>query len=241
MKQLDYVLEELVTANRILAREGIVDSFGHVSVRHPDNPERFLMSRARAPDCVEVDDIMEFTLTGELINPGSRKPYLERFIHGSMLEARPDIHAVVHNHSPSVIPFGATNTIIRPIMHMIANVGHEVPIWDSRTRFGDTNLLISDVAMGRDLARFVGKGRTALMRGHGSVVTGTSIRHAVFVSVYLELGAKLQMDAMKMGPINFLSKGEIDKIIERTAGYTINRAWENWCRRADRKMLGEDE
>ncbi|MEY4879770.1 MAG: hypothetical protein RJB62_1239 [Pseudomonadota bacterium] len=239
MTRLDYLLEELVTANRILAREGIVDSFGHISVRHPDNSNHFLMSRARAPDCVEVEDIMEFTLAGEPINPRGRVPYLERFIHGSLLNERPDIHSVVHNHSPSVIPFGATGTIIKPIMHMVASVGHEVPIWDSQTKFGDTNLLIADEAMGRDLAQFVGKGRTALMRGHGSVIAGTDIRQAVHISIYLEAGAKLQMEAMRMGPVKFLSKGEVDKILERTASYTINRAWENWCRRAGRPAQDE--
>jgi HCOMODA/2-hydroxy-3-carboxy-muconic semialdehyde decarboxylase len=235
MSKLDSVLEELVTANRILAREGIVDSFGHISVRHPDRPDHFLMSRARAPDCVEVSDIMEFTLTGELVSKDDRAPYLERFIHGSILEAQPDMHAVVHSHSPSVIPFGATGTRIKPIMHMIASVGHEVGIWDSQTKFGDTNLLVSSVDMGRDLARFLGRNRSALMRGHGSVVSGFNIRHAVFVAIYLELGAKLQMDAMRMGgDIKYLTKGEVDIIIGRTASYTLNRAWENWCRRADR-------
>jgi len=236
---LDYLLDELVTANRILAREGIVDSFGHISVRHPDNPAHFLMSRARAPDCVEKDDIMEFTLAGVPINPGNRQPYLERYIHGSILAARPDIHSVVHNHSPSVIPFGATGTTIKPIMHMIASVGHEVPIWDSQTKFGDTNLLIANEEMGADLAGFLGAGRTALMRGHGCVAVGQNIRHAVHVSIYLEAGAKLQMDAMRMGTVKYLSKGEVDKIIERTASYTINRAWENWCRRAGRDAQDE--
>ena len=239
MKRLDYLLEELVTANRILAREGVVDSFGHISVRHPDNPGHFLMSRARAPDCVEVPDIMEFTLEGEAVEAKGRVPYLERFIHGAILEARPEINSVVHNHSPSVIPFGVTGTIIKPVMHMMASIGHEVPIWDSRTKFGDTHLLVADNDMGRDLARFLGPRRTALMRGHGSVVVGANIRQAVHISIYLEAGAKAQMEAMRMGAINFLSKGEIDKILERTASYTINRAWENWCRRAGRAMQEE--
>ena len=189
MNTLDRVLNELVTATRILAREGIVDSFGHVSVRHPDNPDHFFMSRARAPDCVEVDDLMEFTLTGELIGKDSRKPYVERFIHGGILEARPDVNSVVHNHSMSVIPFGATGTKIRPIMHMVANVGHEVPIWDSRDGFGDTDMLVSSVEMGRDLAKFLGNNKSALMRGHGCVTVGPNIRHAVFVANYLEVGA----------------------------------------------------
>ena len=240
MSALDYVLEELVTANRILAREEIVDSFGHISVRNPDRPDRFFMSRARAPDCVERGDFIEFTLTGDPIDAGDRQPYLERFIHGSILEARPDIHSVVHNHSPSVIPFGVTGTKLRPLLHMCASFGHEVPIWDSRTKFGDTALLVSNVDMGRDLAKALAVDkRAALMRGHGSVVLGADIRHAVFVSVYLEVGAKLQMQAMQMGKVTFLSDGEVDAIIGRTGPYTINRAWENWCRRADRAMRSE--
>lgn len=239
MSYIDYLMEELVTANRILAREGVVDSFGHISVRHPDNPNHFFMSRARAPDCVEIDDIMEFTLEGKLISSDSRQPYLERFIHGTVLESRPDIHSVVHNHSPSVIPFGATGTIIKPIMHMAASIGHEVPIWDSQTKFGDTNLLIANLEMGRDFASFLGARRTALMRGHGSVIAGTDIRHAVHISIYLEVGAKLQMEAMRMGNVQYLTSGEVDKIIARTASYTINRAWENWCRRAGREPQEE--
>jgi len=236
---LDCLLEDLVTANRILAREDVVDSFGHISVRHPDNPNHFFMSRARAPDCVEKDDMMEFTLEGELISDDDRQPYLERFIHGTVFEARPDVHSIVHNHSPSVIPFGATGTKIKPIVHMAASIGHEVPIWDSQTKFGDTNLLIANLDMGRDFAKFLGPGISALMRGHGSVIAGKNIRHAVHVSIYLETGAKLQMEAMRMGDVTYLTSGEVDKIIERTASYTINRAWENWCKRAGRNAQEE--
>src|SRR6202030_376787 len=189
MTKLELLLEEIVTANRILAREGVVDSFGHVSARHPDNPQRFLLSRARAPDCIEVGDIMEFTLEGAAVNAGGRAPYLERFIHGGIYEARPDVHSVVHNHSPSVIPFGVTGTKLRPLLHMCASIGHEVPIWDSHDKFGDTDLLVSDMAMGRDLARLLGPRRTALMRGHGAVVIGQSVRQAVWTAIYLELNA----------------------------------------------------
>src|ERR1700761_8697496 len=118
MSKLDFILEELVTANRILANEGVVDSFGHVSVRHPDNPQRFLLSRARAPERIERPDIMEFTLEGEPIDARGRKPYMERTIHGAIYELRPEVNSVVHNHSPSVIPFGITDTPIRPVLHM---------------------------------------------------------------------------------------------------------------------------
>jgi ribulose-5-phosphate 4-epimerase/fuculose-1-phosphate aldolase len=237
MTKLDRMLEELVTANRILAREGVVDSFGHVSARHPDNPQRFLLSRARAPDCIEVDDIMQFSLDGTAIDARGRAPYLERFIHGAIFEARSDIQAVVHNHSASVIPFGVTGHKLRPLLHMCGNIGHEVPIWDSHDKFGDTALLVENMDMGRDLAAAVGAGRTVLMRGHGATIAGPNVRHAVFVSVYLEVNAKLQMQAMAMGGIKFLTRGEVDKILERTGPYTVNRAWENWCRRAGREAL----
>ncbi|MGH7248390.1 MAG: class II aldolase/adducin family protein [Pseudomonadota bacterium] len=236
MSRLDFVLEELVTANHILASEGVVDSFGHVSVRHPDNPQHYLLSRARAPERIERDDIVEYNLDCTAIDERGRAPYLERFIHGAIYEARADVHAVVHNHSPSVIPFGVTNKKLKPLLHLCASIGHEVPIWDSHDMFGDTTLLVSDMEMGRDLARSLGARPTTLMRGHGATVVGRSIRHAVFVSVYLEVGAKLQMQAMAMGEIKFLSPGEVDMIVKRVDDYTLNRAWENWARSAGRQM-----
>src|SRR5215472_11214449 len=240
MNKLDFLLEDLVTANRILAREGVVDSFGHVSVRHPERPDRYLLSRARAPERIERDDIMEFTLVGDPVDARGRKPYLERFIHGAVYEARPDVHAVVHNHSPSVIPFGITGARLKPLLHMCASIGHEVPTWDSHDKFGDTDLLVSDMEMGRDLARALGPRRTALMRGHGALVIGGTLRQAVWTAVYLELNAKLQMQAMAMGEIKFLTPGEVDTIIARTGPYSFNRAWENWCRRADRPFQSDE-
>jgi ribulose-5-phosphate 4-epimerase/fuculose-1-phosphate aldolase len=238
---IDALIDELVTANRILAREGVVDSFGHISVRHPERPDRYLLSRARAPDCIEAADIMEFALDGTPVDAGGRKPYLERFIHGAVYEARPEVLSVVHNHSPSVIPFGVTATRLKPLLHLCASIGHEVPVWDSQTRFGDTSLLVDNMAMGRDLAALLGARRTALMRGHGAVVAGRSIREAVFISVYLEVNSRLQMQAMAMGEIKFLTAGEVDIIIARTGPYTLNRAWENWCRRAGRPVTPDNE
>jgi ribulose-5-phosphate 4-epimerase/fuculose-1-phosphate aldolase len=239
MAKLDYVLEELVTANRILARENIVDSFGHVSARHPDNPQRYLLSRSRAPDCIEKDDIMEFTLEGDAVDARGRAPYLERFIHGALFEARPDIMCVVHNHSESVIPFGVTACKLKPIFHMGASIGHEVAVWDSHDHFGDTSLLVENMEMGRDLAKLMGNRATALMRGHGATVVGRNIRHAVYISVYLEVNARLQKQAMDMGEAKFLTAGEVDKVATRTSSYGINRAWENWCRRAGRPFVPE--
>ncbi len=150
------LFDELVTANRILAREGVVDAFGHVSIRHPGHPDRYCLSRARAPECIEPDDIMEFTLDGTAINADGRKPYAERFIHGAVYEARPDVRAVVHNHSPAVIPFAITGAPLRPVMHMCASMGGDIRVWDSRTSFGDTNLLVTAMPMARDLAAALG-------------------------------------------------------------------------------------
>jgi ribulose-5-phosphate 4-epimerase/fuculose-1-phosphate aldolase len=231
---LQDALEELVTANRILAREGVVDSFGHASIRHPERPDRYFVSRARAPELIEPGDLMEFEIDGTPVDPRGRKPYAERFIHGAIYEARPDVMAVVHNHSPSVIPFGVTGTKLRPIMHMCASMGGDVPTWDSRERFGDTNLLVVNMEMARDLARALGERPVALMRGHGCVVAGRSLRDVVFYSVYLELNAELQMKAGNLGEITFLSDGEIAAVLKTRSSFTFERAWERWCLRAGR-------
>ena len=236
MPKVEWIVEELVTANRILAREGIVDSFGHISARHPDNPQRYLLSRSRAPDCIEAADIMEFTLDGTPVDAQGRAPYLERFIHGALYEARPDVMSVVHNHSESVIPFGVTGPKIKPIFHMGASIGHEVPVWDIARpfrRYGAAGGEHGDGARSREV---YGAGATALMRGHGATVVGRNVRHAVYVSVYLEVNARLQKEAMAMGSIKFLTSGEVDKVAQRTGPYGINRAWENWCGRAGREM-----
>jgi HCOMODA/2-hydroxy-3-carboxy-muconic semialdehyde decarboxylase len=227
-------LDELVTANRILAREGVVDSFGHVSVRHPDHPDRYVLSRARAPECIELDDLMEFTLDGAPVNATGSQPYAERFIHGAVYAARPDVRAVVHHHSPSVIPFTITATPLSPVMHMCAGIGMRVPTWDSRAAFGDTNLLVTNMNMAKDLADALGPRPVILMRGHGCVVAGASLREVVFNSIYLQLNADLQMKASALGDITFLNEGEVAAILRTRGAFTFERAWEVWCRRARR-------
>jgi ribulose-5-phosphate 4-epimerase/fuculose-1-phosphate aldolase len=227
------LIADLVAANRILSHENVVDAYGHVSARHPDNPRRFLLSRARAPECIEAGDIMEFTLEGEAVDAAGRAPYLERFIHGAIFEARPEVKSAVHTHSANVIPFGITGTKIKPVMHTCASIGHEVPIWDTQAKFGDTNMLVSDMAMGRDLARGLGDKPTALMRGHGCVAVGESIREAVTTAIYLNVNAELQMKAAALGKITFLSRGEVDKVNGGRRPYVgVERAWEYWCVRA---------
>lgn len=234
MSALAQALDELVTANRILAREGVVDSFGHVSIRHPDRPDRYVLSRARAPECIELDDLMEFALDGTAIDPAGRTPYAERYIHGAVYETRSDMRAVVHHHSPSVIPFSVTPARLSPVMHMCAGIGARVPTWDSRTHFGDTNLLVTNVEMGRNLATALGDRPVILMRGHGAVVAGSSLREVVFNSIYLQLNADLQMKASTLGEITFLGAGEIAAVLRTRSSFTFERAWEFWCRRAGR-------
>jgi HCOMODA/2-hydroxy-3-carboxy-muconic semialdehyde decarboxylase len=229
--------EDLVTANRILADRKVLDSFGHVAVRNPERPEHFFLSRARAPDCVELGDIMEFTHSGETIGRASGKPYAERFIHGAVFEARPEVMAVVHSHSPSVVPFSVqTKRPLRPILHMAATIGSQIPTWDIADHFGVTNLLVTSNEMGRDLARALGAGNCALMRGHGSVIVGASLREVVFSAVYLELNADMLIKALLLGEgeVRYLSDEEIGMISRARAGFTLERGWENWCRSADR-------
>lgn len=227
-------LEELVTANRILAHEGVVDAFGHASIRHPENPQRYILSRARAPECIEVDDLMEFTLEGEALDARGRKGYAERHIHGAIYKNRPDVNAIVHTHSPNVIPFTVTRTAIRPLFHMAARIGSDVPLWDSCHHFGDTNLLVTNMEMGQSLADALGDCRAALMRGHGCVVTGEGLREAVFDAIYLDLNADLQLKASGLGDITFLSDGEVAEIMRSRSSFSFERAWERWCERAGR-------
>jgi len=238
MTDVSQLKDDLVTANRILADNNVLDSFGHVSIRHPDDPNRFFMSRARAPACVEIGDILEFTLDGELIapNPPPGKPYSERFIHGAILEARPELMSVVHNHSPNIVPFSVVKTRrFAAVMHMASPVGRDVPNWDIADHFGDcTNLLVTSMAMGRDLAKTLGDRSVALMRGHGSVVVGRSLREAVFTSIYTEVNAQMLGKAIALGDVTYLSEGEVAANVKGRAGFTWERGWENWCRGVNR-------
>lgn len=229
------LLEQLVTANRILAREEIVDAFGHVSIRHPERPGAYLLSRSRAPELVEAADLLEFTLEGEPASPTDAPLYSERPIHGALYEARPDIGAVVHNHSPAVIPFSLTATPLRPAFHLAAIIGGDIPVWDIRDGFGDTNLLVTTMAQGRSLAAALGGNRVALMRGHGCVVAGQSLKEAVMAAVYLQFNARLLLQSLPLGEITYLSPGEIDLMARSQVGpIQLNRAWEYWAARANR-------
>ncbi len=234
MNELIDCLRHLVTANRILAREGVVDAFGHISVRTPGAPDRFILSRSRSPELVTLDDLLEFGLDGEPIEADGPTPYAERYIHAAIYEARPEIHSVVHNHAHDVIPFGVTGVKLRPMFHTAARMGAEIPVWDIADRFGDTNLLVVNMDQGRDLAKSLGDNRVVLMRGHGCAIAGESIHSAVSGSIYTQVNARLQMQAMRMGEVRYLSPGEIEVHRTSTYGATAgrDRAWEYLRRRA---------
>jgi ribulose-5-phosphate 4-epimerase/fuculose-1-phosphate aldolase len=202
-------------------------------VRHPGNPSHYLLSRSRSPELVEPADILEFTLDSEKVTPGDVLPYGECVIHGEIYKARPDVNAVVHNHSPSVIPFGVTATPLQPLYHMSAFLGGGVPVFDiKQAAGGSTDMLVRNPGLGRALAQTLGRRPVALMRGHGAVVVGTSVRSAVFRSVYTEMNARLQAQAMALGgPVTYLDPEEARKA-ETNVGGTIDRPWELWKQKA---------
>lgn len=226
--------EQLVAANRILAREEVVDSFGHVSLRHPDNSHRYVMSRSRAPELVEFDDFMEFDLDGTVVDDQGRTPYGERMIHGAIMEARPEINAVVHNHSHEVLPFAITQNTLKPVIHTASVIGENIPVWDIRDSFGDdTDMLVRSMEQGRDLTAALGANTCMLMRGHGAVIAGRTLKEAVITSIYLQVNAKIQSAAMRMGDPIPLSPGEVrNTAAVQLSPLGADRMWEHFCIRA---------
>jgi ribulose-5-phosphate 4-epimerase/fuculose-1-phosphate aldolase len=226
------LLRDLVVANRILAHEGVVDAYGHISVRHPERSDRFFLSGSRSPELVTLDDIIEYDLDCNPIDLRGRAQYTERPIHGAIYRKRPDVVSVVHNHAYEVIPFTVAQSVkLRPLLHVAAGLGPEIPVWDIRHRFGDTNLLVTTSAHGNDLADALGTNRVVLMRGHGAAVAGISIQDTVHTSVHLKINAQIQTEAMRMGgDIVYLSDGEIAEMRKSSAGQ--GRVWEYWTRRA---------
>ena len=236
MAELNAIVDDLVIANHILAHEGVVDAMGHVSVRHPEHPERFLLSRSRAPELVQVEDIREFGFDGEPIEDRNEPLYGERPIHGSIYEARADVMSVVHSHSLEVIPFGITEMQLRPLFHVCASIGSDIPTWDIRDKFGATNLLVLTSDQGRDLAKTLGNARVALLRGHGSVVAAGSLKEAVRTAIYLQVNAKLQLQVMGCKEVRGLSPEEIALCTERNnSPLAINKAWDYWVSRASNR------
>ena len=229
------LVEDLVAANRILARYGVLDAFGHVSVRSDRRPDRYLLSRSLAPELVRAKDIVEYDLDSNPIRARAPRPYLERYIHGEIYRARPDVSAVVHSHSLSVVPFAASTERLRPIYHMAGFLGRGTPVFDIRERFGETDLLVRNADHGRALSERLGAAHVALMRGHGFVAAGPDVPQAVYYAIYTELNARLQRDVIAIGGrVRFLSDEEA-KLAEATNRAVIDRPWQLWKKQA----LGE--
>lgn len=217
------VIEELVLASRILARHGVLDAWGHVSVRHPGNSERYLMSRARAPALVTLEDILEFDLDSNAIGASEQRSFLERFIHGAVYRARSDVDAVVHSHSETMIPFGVTGVPLRAIAHIASFLVEPAPVWEIRDAGITQGLLVTNNEQGKSLARTLGEGPVALMRGHGNVVVAPDIRRAVHRAIYTEVNARQLVTALSLGrSITYIAP---DEVLDPKR---LDDAWEVW-------------
>ncbi len=227
------VLENLVAANHILYDQGVVDAFGHVSVRHDSNPDRFLLARNMAPGQVTEDDIVEFTLDGDPVGGETRKVYLERFIHGEIYRQRPDVISIIHSHSHAIVPLTVSETQpLRALFHMAGFIGESAPVFEIREKFGcDTDILISDQNKGRALADCFKSSDIVLMRGHGSTVVGGSIQQAVYRAVYAELNARYQLQASQLGAVRYLTAGEC-RTCSETIEAQVKRPWDLWRQEA---------
>ena len=222
------LLDDLALGSRILAEFGVVDAFGHVSARDPANPQHFLMSRSLAPAMVTTDDIMEFDQDGNAVDARGRQVFLERFIHAEIYRARPDVMAVVHAHSPGVVPFSVSKTPLRPLFHNTAFLAAGVPVWDIAKDFGVTNMLVADNAKGKSLAAALGDKSVVLMRGHGDVTVGPNVRIAVFRAYYTDVNARLQAQAIGLGSeIAYLSPEEGAKA-DQVNFAVLDRVWNLW-------------
>ncbi len=221
------LVEDLVAANLILFDHEILDGFGHVSARHDKDPERFVMARYVAPGIVTKADIREFSLDSIPVPDRGEKHYSERFIHGEIYKARPDVMAVIHSHAPPLIPFGATGAPLRPLYHMSAHVGLGVPVFEIRNFQNEGQMLIRSPQLGRALAGTLADKPMVLMRGHGATVVGASLSLAVYRAIYAALNARLQMEAMRLGDVTYLDEIEVEKCVEGVESTNL-RAWALW-------------
>jgi ribulose-5-phosphate 4-epimerase/fuculose-1-phosphate aldolase len=220
------LLDDLVAANRILAEYGVIDAYGHVSIRSPEDPKRFFLARAIAPETVQREDILEYDLDAQALDARGRDSVNERFIHSEIYRVRPDVIAVVHNHSPSVVPFSVTGVKMRALFHMASFIGDGLPNFEIRKAKKGSDLLVRTPQLGAALAKTLAKKPAALMRGHGSVVTGENLQRAVGRSIYLEMSARMQMQAMMLSKnITFLDAAEV-KASAPVQDY--KRAWPLW-------------
>ncbi len=231
------LLEDLVAANRILAEHGVIDAYGHVSLRSPEDPQRFFLARAIAPETVQPEDILEYDLDSKPIDPGGMDSVNERFIHSEIYRARPDVMSVVHNHSPSVIPFSVTGVKMRALFHMASFIGDGLPNFEIRRFKKGSDLLVRDPKLGAALAKTLGKAAASLMRGHGSVTVGENLQRAVGRSVYLEMSAVMQMQALLLSKkITYFDAAEV-KASAPVQDY--KRAWPLWREKALAKAKAE--
>jgi len=229
---LDETRYELALANRIIAHEGVLDGFGHVSVRHPHDPGRYLLARSRSPELIEPSDLLEFTLDSEPVTPPKGEMYGERVIHGCIYQARPDVTAVCHHHSHAVLPFCVADVPFEPVFHMGPVMGQTVPLWDSRDEFGDTDLMVVKPEEGRSLARSLGANWMVLMARHGATVAGRTLRELVFRTVYSHANAEIQLRALAIGKIAPLNQAERQRAEPRQLQpRPMARAWEYWTTR----------
>ena len=234
---MEQELEDLVAAYRILAEHGVIDAYGHVSLRSPRDSQRYYLARSIAPERVQLDDLMEYDLDSRPMDPRGRDSVLERFIHGEIYKSRPDVMAVVHNHSPSVVPFSVTGVPMRALFHMAAFIGEGLPNFEIRDVRKGTDLLVKDPQLGISLAKTLGAKPAALMRGHGAVVVGESLPRAVGRSVYLELSARMQMQALLLCKnITYLDEAEVQASM---AVQDYKRAWPLWREKALAKAKAE--
>ena len=231
MSNLDDQLYDLAVANRILAHEDVVDGYGHVSVRHPGRTDRFLISCSRSPELVEVNDLLEMDLDCKPVTSTDQPLYTEVPIHGAIYKARPDVNAVIHNHAYELIPYSTSKVKLRPILHSAGVIGSDIPVWDIRDRFGETDMLVRKMEQGVDLAARLGRNDIVLMRGHGCVITAESLKVAVRAAIYLKVNARIQTEARGFGANVFLSDGEIRAIHDRQAPEGVKRLREYWARR----------
>jgi HCOMODA/2-hydroxy-3-carboxy-muconic semialdehyde decarboxylase len=227
---------DLALANRIIAMEGVLDAFGHVTIRHPDNPERYLMSRTRAPELIEPDDVYEFTMDSEPVVDPKARMYGERVLHGEVFVARADVNAICHHHAGAVMPFCITGIELVPVYHQGAVMGETAPFWDSRDEFGETNQMVVTPEEGASHARALGPHWIVLLRRHGATVVGTNLKEMVFRSVYSARNAEFQAAAMAAGRIDPLTPTETRLAGERNLQpNAVERAWEFWLKRLERE------
>ncbi len=231
--------EEVAIANRILANEGLLDAFGHVSMRHPSNAERFLISRHRAPELVDAGDIVELNLDGEPAVPTNFRLYGERIIHAAIYRARPDVNGICHHHAPSVLPYAIARAELKPVYHLGALMGPKVPYWDSHDEFGDTALVVVTPEEGASLAKALGPYWMILMGRHGATVAGASLREMVFRTIFSARNAELQTQARLVGGVNALSEAEAAKAMAyNLRPAPMERAWDYWVMRLAKKEGG---